>query len=149
MGNNKVILSWLGVSPKDKIVNVVLILIVLVAVYFIVRYAYKQLKDTLFSGEKNELKKEIESGSKLSYSNFEYNNMAKILQAAMEGAGTDNDTIYSIFYKMNTRADVLQLVVAFATREGENLSQWLRSEWFLSVDKINEILTSKGIDYSF
>ena len=148
MAQQKVIMSWLGTSPKDKIVNVVLILVALVALYFAVRFVWGQIKGA-FSGEAQALRNQLNSGEKLSYQKYEYNNMADSLFTAMKGLGTDTDTIYNIFYRMNNKADVLQLVVSFGVRKGENLQQWMQGETKLSISKINNILATKGIDYRF
>jgi uncharacterized protein YpmB len=147
MADNRVILSWMGSSPKDKIVNLILIAIFLVALYFGIRYLYGVIKST-FTTAKKELQEDIESGGKLTFSESEYRSMADDLEQAMKGIGTDEDTVYSVFYKVATKADVLKLIVEFGVRKGEDLSQWLRKDLSISeIKKVNSILAQKGIDY--
>ncbi|MDR0602718.1 MAG: hypothetical protein LBG80_00265 [Bacteroidales bacterium] len=146
---NKVILSWLGVSPKDKIINVALIIIFIVVLYFGGKYLYNKLK-SVFTSTKKELTEELEKGTKLTYSDSEYQNMSDTLYSSMKGLGTDEESIYSVFYKMVNKADVLKLVLVFGIKESENLSQWLKDDLSGSgISKINSILSSKNIDYSF
>lgn len=146
---NKVILSWLGVSPKDKITNVALIIVFIVVLYFGGKYLYAKFKNA-FTSTQQELTTELNTGTKLSYQDTQYQNMADALYEAMDGMGTDEDTIYSVFYKMNNKADVLKLILIFGEKEGENLPQWLHSDLnFSEISKINSILSTKNIDYSF
>ncbi len=148
MPKNKEIFTYLGKTPKDKIVNVILIMVIVVLIGFAIWYAYKKLKN-IFTDANKDLKEEISSGGKLSFSGSEYSNMADSLHGAMKGLGTNTDTVYSVFYKLNTKADVLQLIVSFGVRGGENLSQWMNGEYKIKVSTINSILASKGIDYTF
>ena len=148
MAKNKILFANLGNSPKDKVINVVLIIVIIIALYFGGRFLYNKIK-ILFSAEAQELRNEVNTGGKLSYAKSEYNNMAESLHYAMKGLGTDTDTVYSVFYRMNTKADVLQLIVAFGVKGGENLSQWLKGETRVNISKINSILSSKNIEYAF
>lgn len=108
----------------------------------------------LFSKSKSQqlnesLENEIEV-SKLSYPDSDFILMADSLYIAMDGAATDEDAIYRVFNKMQTRADVLQLIKAFGEKEGENLAEWLGGDLSSAeIGKVNKILADKNIKYSF
>lgn len=95
----------------------------------------------------------------LTYPTSNYNIMADQLQSAMFDAGTDEQTIYSIFRKLKNPKDLLQLVKAFGKRKyyvfgisqgNYNLGQWLQEELSDSEkQEINSILQSNNINYSF
>jgi len=148
---NKVIFSNLGSSPKDKIVNIGLILIIVVAVILIYNFWLSPIFKNLFSKAKqtNALNKEIAEGGSLTYKENDYENFANQLYTAMKGAGTTTSVVYSVFRQMQTRGDVLKLISKFGIRDGEDLATWMRGEWLLSIKEINTILATKGINYAF
>jgi len=94
-----------------------------------------------------------------SYSIAQYNQFGDLLQSAMEGMGTDENAIYSVLDKMQTKLDVLLLIRAFGIRYyheffnvGENytLDQWFQNELSQSaIDDINDTLEAKGINFYF
>ncbi len=110
-------------------------------------------------------------GVKLSYPTGQYLIYADRLAQAMDGCGTDEDMIYSVFDAMKNNADVLQLVTSFGLRYyrpcslspveyliwqfndqayGGELATWLSYD--LSdgaISEINDILQSKGITIKF
>lgn len=100
-----------------------------------------------------------ESGLTLSYPLSNYNLMADQLQSAMFDAGTDENTIYQVMGKLKNAKDLLQLIKAFGIRtyyqfgwpQGNyNLGQWFQEEINSSEkDKVNQILSSKGITFAF
>jgi len=93
------------------------------------------------------------------YTQAQFNSWAGSLQAAMEGMGTDENMIYSIIDKMQSKLDVLLLIKAFGIRYykefamvGENymLDQWFQNELSQgAIDDINETLQGKGINFYF
>ncbi|MDR0205749.1 MAG: hypothetical protein LBI45_00585 [Bacteroidales bacterium] len=147
----KVIFSNLGYSPKDKIINIILIIIIVIALFFGVRYLWRNQIQPLLKKEslQNEVAKEISQGNPLSYEKSKYQNFADTLYRAMKGAGCDTSAVYFVFNQMRNKTDVLQLIASFGTRDGEDLSSWMNGEWFLSISKINNILANKGIDFTF
>ena len=148
--NGEVLFSNLGSSPKDKIINIVIIIIAIVALYFMGNFIWKKLKP-LFAKQKqdDELSKELSKGVKLTYTDYEYTNMADSLYTAMKGVGTTTSKVYEVFGRMRNRADVLKLDIAFGIRDNESLSQWMQGESLLSISKINDILSARGINYAF
>ncbi|MDR1458713.1 MAG: annexin [Bacteroidales bacterium] len=145
---NRVILSWLGYSPKDKIVNVVLIIIFILVLYFVGKFLYGKFRNTLAANKS--LQEELDSGGVLSYNDVKYKEYADNLYLAMKGWGTDEDKIFNVFYAMKTKADVLKLIAVYGINDGEDLKQWLYGDLSRSdIQKINGILTSNRIDYQF
>lgn len=91
-----------------------------------------------------------ETGESPTLSNAVFNLLANKLYTAMKGIGTDENTIYGVFNQMNNTADLYKLVAVFGTRDGETLDQWIRGDMSnREIKKINQILTNKGIAYSF
>ncbi|MDR3047608.1 MAG: hypothetical protein LBU51_08380 [Bacteroidales bacterium] len=138
-------------NPK-RAIAIVIILIVVVVIYFVFRTKIKtwieEIKNSMDANRA--LEEEVSAtGEKMSFSESQYRNYAQRLYNAMNGIGSNNDAIYSVFNEMRNTADVLKLVSVFGTRDGQQLSEWLYSEWFLSITKINKILTDKGIAYQF
>ena len=75
----------------------------------------------------------------LSYGESQYTVFAKALFTAMDGLGTDTDSIMDVFKKMNNIDDVLMLQVAFSEVEDENetLTEWLHGD--LSSGEIKQL----------
>ena len=93
---------------------------------------------------------EKQTGEYPSLNNAKIKSLASKLLTAMKGLGTDEQTIYNVFAALGNTADMLALVSAFGTPDGEDLDQWIRgdlSSW--EIKKVNGILSSKGISYSF
>jgi len=98
--------------------------------------------------------------------------MSAKINEAVNDCGTDEDAIYSVFNSLNNRADLLSLISAFGIRyyrpcaatDPISYGRWIFNDKsfggdlssFLSYDldsseiaKINNILKSKNIDFSF
>ncbi len=106
--------------------------------------------------------KELLKYQKPSYLPTQYGAFSDSLYEAMNGIGTDEDTIFSVFGKMKNTLDVLLTIQAFGIREYTddrvfifntkpmNLIQWISVE--LNEDdrnELNKILSSKGIKFQF
>jgi hypothetical protein len=116
----------------------------------------KELKEAV----EEEQKKLIEEGQVLTYPLFTYKSDASQLLIAMEGMGTDDDLIYSIFSKMKNDLDITQLIKDFginnywlATKKlitEMDLSAWIYEEMNNSeIEKLNKILKDNNITYRF
>lgn len=130
----------------SKIIKIIVIIIAVIVGY---HYLKKYIKNRKNKAVLNELDKDI-NVSKLSYQLSYYGIWANDLFTAMEGVGTDEDAIYDIFKKMQTKDDVLQLITAFGVEDEETLTQWIASE--LSTDErdtLNRLLSDKNINYQF
>jgi hypothetical protein len=97
------------------------------------------------------------AGQVASYPSGTYSQLAdKIYSAVMYTWGTDEQAIYDVFNQMKNNLDVALLIKAFGKRRvefstldqelGAHLSNDLDSS---EITKINNILSSKGINYKF
>ena len=107
-----------------------------------------------------------------SYGQSQYESFSLKLVLAMDGCGSDEDSIYNVFEAMKNKADVLKLISTFGIRFyqpcaaaspisyskwlydnesfGGGLSTWLEYDLTNSeIQKINSILSKKGIDFKF
>lgn len=140
-------------NPKRLIALIVIIVIIAIAIYFSWN-KIKQLFATVFHkvSVDADIVKEIENGNPPSYSDAKYKELANQLYTAMKGLGTDTTTVKRVFEEMNNITDVLKLVSAFGTRDGETLAQWIQGDtwWFKNTrNTVNKILIAKGIFYKF
>ena len=103
------------------------------------------------SAMSNELQEHIkETGESLTLSNATFKMLANKLYTAMKGIGTDEDTVFAVFGQLSNTADMLKLVAVFGTRDGETLDQWIRGDLgYFEINKLNRLLSNKGIAYSF
>jgi len=142
------------ISNPKRAIAFGIICLVIVALFFILKNQITNLIQKLKNkADSNaELNEEISSGGSLSYTQAQYVSFANKLYDSMKGFGTNRDGIRYVFNSMNTKADVLKLIQVFGMRDGETLAQWLKGEtWFFKniTGEINQILSSKGIDYRF
>jgi hypothetical protein len=134
------------------IIKAIIVLVIALALFFAVRKFVKTVKDDKYE---KDLKDEIEA-DKLTYPLNQYVAFADQLHDAMAYLGTKTTMVNSIFTKMNTLSDVLQLIIAFGVRKyygiwGEkSLPQWISEELSQNeIEKVNTILKSKNINFSF
>lgn len=139
-------------NPKRAIALAILVVLAVVLLVFF----WKKIKNAI-SGVQTQLdnnkliKEEIAvSGVSPSYSDAQFRVFAQDLYGAMKGWGTNEEKIYNVFRQMKSKVDVLKLIDAYGTRDGENLFEWLDgdlSSW--NFRKINQILRDNNIDYEF
>jgi len=101
------------------------------------------------------------NASNLTFPKNQYSLFADNLFSAMDGMGTDEESIYGVFRQMQTDDDVSQLIVAYGIRtvtdprpwysnKDLSLAQSIKDELDeTEVKKINVILAGKGIKYRF
>lgn len=101
------------------------------------------------------LKKEI-NNSDLSYEQSQFVAMADKLETSMFGFSDDENAVYSVFAKLRTKSDLIQLIKIFGNRRmsfsigGANLNAWINSRLEASeIAKVNDILSRNNIDYQF
>lgn len=83
--------------------------------------------------------------SQLTYEPAYYGILANRLQGALEGAGTDEATVYSIFDQLQTKDDLLKLISTFGYRDSTtlgvgnegNMIDWLTAE--MSVNDLQPV----------
>ena len=130
----------------------VVVLIIVVVIIIIIRKKKKsqeaidkEANDRIL----NEMNREIQS-TDITLTQTQFNACASKLYVAMKGWGTNEGKIYAVFEEMNTRSDVLQLIKTFSIKDSQNLNEWLHNELNTKeIEHINEILSTKGINYSF
>lgn len=126
------------------------VIILLAAVVYIVLKLKKSISTGIKLAENtSEANKEI-STEKLTLTSSQYNTLASKLYAAMAGIGTDEEAVYDAFRSINTYSDLMQLMSVFGSKDGLTLREWLFDDLSASdINKVNEILASKSINYKF
>lgn len=137
-------------TPKIKII---LICLAVVVVFVIGYYFYKsttKLDDVRSSNEVIEkANKEIDA-SQITLTKVQLQTICEKLYDAMDGLGTDIDSVYDAIGMANTRSDVLSIIATFGVKDGESLSEWLYGDLSQKeINHINSILASKNINYKF
>ena len=141
--------ALMAVASNIDINKIIKIIVIIIAIVFGIRYIRKFIKKRKNQAALNELDKDI-NVSKLTYQLSYYGIWAKDLFNAMDGTGTNEQVIYDVFKKMQTKDDVLQLITAFGVEDEETLTQWIVSELGDSERAIlNRLLTDKNINYQF
>lgn len=130
-------------------IAILVVIILLVVFWGKIKTVFGQLMNkSALNSELNEHMQETGESPTLSSATF--NMLASKLYTAMKGVGTDEDTVYSVFGQLNNTADMYKLIAVFGTKDGETLDQWIRgdlSSW--EIKKLNSLLASKGITYTF
>lgn len=84
--------------------------------------------------------------------------LADKLYSAMDGSGTNEQKIYSVFDQINSYSDLMMVMKAFGERKGfwgwfgskSGLVEWINDDCSNDeIAKINAILASKNINFSF
>lgn len=87
-----------------------------------------------------------------SFAKSQYLTFADTLYNAMDGAGTDYDSVIGVFKEMKNDVDILYLIDAFGTRAGssmfatsteEDLAKWLQADGMTT--PVNELLKTKAL----
>lgn len=147
-----------------KAVNLALIIVGSIAGLAAVFFIYGKLKGA-WTAALDKGKDLIDAGAvnpaKLSYTTAQYQGWANQLYDALDGIGSaDVDLVISLFKRMNTYEDVMALQRAYGIRSVGNFSWDSRDRdlgqslrWGLksasNVEKVNAILASKNINFSF
>lgn len=101
----------------NKYVKIGLLVAVAIVVIVIITQIVKLLKkqDSLTRGARRDTDR-----GKLNYADTDYRTMAENLFEAMNGAGTDEDSIYTTLSKLKSEADWYRLVDVYGVRELSN-----------------------------
>jgi len=137
---NKTIEKWDAMSISSKII---ITLVILVALYFAIQF-FKAGKSRV--EEQAEILQLQSQGVSASYTSSKYKSLADTLYIAMDGAGTDEDSITDVFSQIKNDIDFVKLDQAFGTRDGYTMTAWIRSEvsaYWISV--YNSKLLSNGL----
>lgn len=136
--------------------------------------AQKDLKESLKESEdaSAELENLQQQGVRPTLSNSEYQSIINGLITAMNGCGTDEDAVYNQMSKLKNDADVKKLISLWGVQYYEpcaasqpiSYTRWMWNDktfggpisaWFnydlttTEINKINDMLQSKGIKHKF
>lgn len=100
------------------------------------------------ASESDKIKELKDKGVKPSYHEGLYIDLADQLFKAMDGIGTNNAAVYSVFKKVKNDVDFVMLLRAFGTRKGENLQSWVHGDLKPEIiSELNQIMAKKGVTY--
>lgn len=145
------------VDDPKKIIFIVIIIVIIIVVVWIF---WGKIK-TLFSNLGNKVQQNAElndyinqTGETFTLSESEIRNLANKLEQAFYGNvfgwGTDENAVYEVFNRINNGADLRKLISVYGTRHDMTLNQAIVDELGRSeLNKVNTILSNKGIDYAF
>lgn len=145
------------VDDPKKILFIVIIIVIIIVVVWIF---WGKIK-TLFSNLGNKVQQNAElndyinqTGETFTLSESEIRNLANKLEQAFYGNvfgwGTDENAVYEVFNRINNGADLRKLISVYGTRHDMTLNQAIVDELGRSeLNKVNTILSNKGIDYAF
>lgn len=150
---------------KNKQIQKLIYIVVVLIILFFAYKLYKKIKHDIQSSKRNnKIEKDVKeivdnqgedpgahvTSNVRTYSDADYDLMAESLFEAMDGAGTDEDSIFTILSSLRTKADWYALVDAFGTRETSSmwsnfegtLTKWLSDELSDSEKaRVNQILS--------
>lgn len=145
------------VDDPKKILFIVIIIVIIIVVVWIF---WGKIK-TLFSNLGNKVQQNAElndyinqTGETFTLSESEIRNLANKLEQAFYGNvfgwGTDENAVYEVFNRINNGADLRKQISVYGTRHDMTLNQAIVDELGRSeLNKVNTILSNKGIDYAF
>lgn len=151
---NETIIAYFASMNKQKVITISVIAAIVIAIAIFLIVKLKGGVKSIVNDDKNnklidEINKE-QNTDDITLTQLQFNAYASSLKKALQGLGTDEKKIYNVFQQMNTRSDVLQLIKTFGVVDGENLNEWLNDDLNAKeIDKINQILAEKGINYKF
>ncbi len=145
---------WGGLTSQQKLV----VVLITIAFIWIVRNSIKGAVRGAEGAVQNVSETAVlqANGIQASYTDSQYKAMAEKLFTAMDGPGTYDDDIFSVFDKLNNDIDFIKVDKAFGVREAsdnlfgifasEDLRGWLKDD--LSAEQIvtlNKRLKSNGV----
>ena len=156
-------------NAKNKAVQMLIKVVVIIIILLIIYKVYVMFSNKIKAGIRNhKIEKDLEhivdsQGNDLdghvsqnvkTYTNADYKLMAESLFEAMDGPGTDENSIFTIISSLRTKADWYALADAFGTRKTTSpwssfegtLSKWLADE--LDDDekqRVNNTLSKFGV----
>jgi len=152
-------------KPVMWLINVVIVLVILLIVYKLYQKIKRDIKGSIRNTQiENDVKDIVTTqgadpdahvtSNVRTYNDADYKLMAESLFEAMDGAGTDEDSIFSILSSLRTKADWYALVDAFGTRKTSSmwsdfegtLTKWLSDELSdAEKTRANQILSKFGV----
>lgn len=135
---------------KNQLITIGIFAVLLIVVVIIIAVKWNDFKDWIKQRKEDKiLDKEIIS-SDVTMSNSQIAAYTNKLYKAMKGAGTNEKAIRAVFEAINSKSDLLSICKKFQELYGDSLADWLADDLSQGdINKINQILSEKGIDYSF
>lgn len=130
-----------------RVVIGIIILIFVVIMYFVIKGSIDKAKKNKRNSQAiSQIESEIKP-EKLTFSDSEYENMAKTIDNAIGFWTDDEEAIYQVFMKLRTNSDLLKLQTVFGTRSsGHELFEAIHRNLSNSeIQKINSILAERNI----
>ncbi len=139
---------------KDLLLKYGMIAIVVLIIFFVIWNRFgKSKQETEDANKQRDIANEVNNAitaSNVKLTQVQLNTLADKIYKAVKGSGTDEKSIYDAMRTLQTKDDVLALIKTFSVRDSMTLREWLYDDLNNSeVSKINDILLSKGISFSF
>ena len=139
---------------KDLLLKYGMIAIVVLIIFFVVWNRFgKSKQDTEDANKERDIANEVNNAittSNVTLSQVQLNTLADKIYKAVKGPGTDEKSVYDAMRTLQTKDDVLALIKTFSVRDSMTLREWLYDDLNNSeIQKINDILVSKDISFSF
>lgn len=139
---------------KDLLLKYGMIAIVVLIIFFVVWNRFgKSKQETEDANKQRDIANEVNNAitaSNVKLTQVQLNTLADKIYKAVKGSGTDEKSIYDAMRTLQTKDDVLALIKTFSVRDSMTLREWLYDDLNNSeISKINDILLSKGISFSF
>lgn len=139
----------------EKNYIVALGIIGLIAAFLSYYFGSRAGKARAAEGNKNEAEHAADEvkRSGLTFELSTYDSMANKIFEAVNRVFTDEDAVYSVFARLQSKDDLLQLIKVFGGRgwpSNKTLSQWLY--WAMNtseINYINSILERNSVDFHF
>ena len=149
---------WDGLTSAQKMIVVLIVIILLWILWNRTKGTIQGWGTALQAG--GEISQLEAAGLKATYTANQYKSMANNLFDAMDGFGTDTETIYTVFKKLQNDIDFIKLDAAFGVRtatdnlfglmEAEDLSGWIKDDLSQTeITKLNNQLRNQGISKQF
>lgn len=118
-------------------------LVVGIFLYFMFRKKPDTTTEDVQKGADDELAeiRKEDPAIKQTYSNITYVQWADQIYHAVEGMGTDEDSVFQVFYQLRNKVDWVMLKKAFGVRDEMTLNAWIRNDFNVAqINKLNNEL---------
>lgn len=134
------------------------------AIYYAFKYKPREDQKNYLQAAKNRLKELANQGIVTSLATSQFASMVTQLVKAFAKCGTEEDIVYNVFKKLNNEADLIQLIIAYDIAKYDGCFEGSLPSWNVhfvlsesiaadmnssEISKINSILSSKRINFSF
>ena len=143
---------------KSQLITIGIAAAVVIAIIIVIAVKWQQLKAWIQTKQYEKTIDEQITKSELTLTTAQAQGIADKMYAAMNGAGTDEEVLYSAFESIETYSDLMLVIKCFGNRKGSwswfrsesSLMQWIADDCSAKeIARINAILTSKNINFTF